>query len=309
MAAESGVVAVLASVGAFGVGLVASARAVHAREKSRAAARRRASLSGEGLAGSRGGRGISDGVVSFVEARSRVAKKRSARPVSPRREETLAQVIRQAGLASSASIAGFLDARLRLAIFAAAAGALLGCALSFELAVLLAVAGGLWGFSAPKRALEKRKKDRAEELERHLPEMLEVISLGLRSGLSFDRSLDVYFGHFNTLLSRSLASARQQWALGLARRDDALRSVAETYDSALFSRAIESVIRSLRYGSSLAEGLEATAREARASYRALKQERVAKAPVKMMVPTGTLMLPAMLILVLGPMLLELVGGF
>ena len=212
-------------------------------------------------------------------------------------------------MASSASIAGFLDARLRLALFAAAAGVLLGCALSFELAVLLAVAGGLWGFSAPKRALEKRKKDRAEELERHLPEMLEVISLGLRSGLSFDRSLDVYLGHFNTLLSRSLASARQQWALGLARRDDALRSVAETYDSALFSRAIESVIRSLRYGSSLAEGLEATAREARASYRALKQERVAKAPVKMMVPTGTLMLPAMLILVLGPMLLELVGGF
>ena len=119
----------------------------------------------------------------------------------------------------------------------------------------------------------------------------------------------MYLDHFDTLLSHSLASARQQWALGLARRDDALRSVAETYDSALFSRAIESVIRSLRYGSSLAEGLEAAAREARASYRALKQEQVAKAPVKMMVPTGTLMLPAMLILVLGPMLLELVGGF
>ena len=206
MVAESGVVAVIASVGAFGMGFVASAGAVRAREKSRAAARRRASLSGEGLAGSRGGKGISDGVVSFVEARSRVAKKRSARPVSPRREEALVQVIRQAGLASSASIAGFLSARLRLALFAAAAGALLGCALSSELAVLLAAAGGLWGFSAPKRALEKRKKERAEELERHLPEMLEVISLGLRSGLSFDRSLDVYLDHFDTLLSRSLAS-------------------------------------------------------------------------------------------------------
>ena len=100
MVAESGVVAVLASVGAFGMGLVASAGAVRAREKSRAAARRRAFLSGEGLAGSRGGKGISDGVVSFVEARSRVAKKRSARPVSPRREEALVQVIQQAGLAS-----------------------------------------------------------------------------------------------------------------------------------------------------------------------------------------------------------------
>ena len=96
MVAESGVVAVIASVGAFGMGFVASAGAVRAREKSRAAARRRASLSGEGLAGSRGGKGISDGVVSFVEARSRVAQKRSARPVAQRREEALVQVIRRA---------------------------------------------------------------------------------------------------------------------------------------------------------------------------------------------------------------------
>ena len=44
MVAESGVVAVIASVGAFGMGFVASAGAVHAREKSCAAARRRASL-------------------------------------------------------------------------------------------------------------------------------------------------------------------------------------------------------------------------------------------------------------------------
>lgn len=120
----------------------------------------------------------------------------------------------------------------------------------------------------------------------------------------------MYIGHFDTLLSRSLASARQQWALGLARRDDALRSVAETYDSALFSRAIESVIRSLRYGSSLGGGArgDGARRRGRRIVRSSRNQ-VAKAPVKMMVPTGTLMLPAMLILVLGPMLLELVGGF
>ena len=38
------------------------------------------------------------------------------------------------------------------------------------------------------------------------------------------------------------------------------------------------------------------------------EERVAKAPVKMMIPTGTLILPAMLLLVLGPVLLELMEG-
>lgn len=68
------------------------------------------------------------------------------------------------------------------------------------------------------------------------------------------------------------------------------------------------MVRSLRFGSSLAGSLEAAAAEARAEHRARLEERVAKAPVKMMMPTGALILPAMLLLVLGPVLLELANG-
>nr|WP_236643282.1 type II secretion system F family protein [Enterorhabdus sp. P55] len=139
--------------------------------------------------------------------------------------------------------------------------------------------------------------------------MLDVVALGLRSGLSFDRSLALYGEHFDTLLSSSLAAAQRQWGCGLTSREEALRRVAASYDSALFGRVVENVVRSLRFGSSLAESLEGAAREARAAYRARKQEQVAKAPVKMMVPTAVLILPAMLMLVLGPVMLELIGGF
>ena len=85
--------------------------------------------------------------------------------------------------------------------------------------------------------------------------------------------------------------------------------MSDSYASVMFSRVIENIVRSLRFGSSLAESLEAAASEARSAYRARKQEQVAKAPVKMMVPTGALMLPAMLLLVVGPVLLELMEGF
>ncbi len=139
--------------------------------------------------------------------------------------------------------------------------------------------------------------------------MLEVVALGLRSGLSFDRSLELYSGHFDTLLSRACASAQRQWALGLVTREQALRELAATFDSPLFSRVVESMVRSLRFGSSLAESLETAAGDARQQFRSRKQEQVAKASVKMMVPTGALMLPAMLLLVLGPVLLELMEGF
>ena len=68
-------------------------------------------------------------------------------------------------------------------------------------------------------------------------------------------------------------------------------------------------MRAVRRGTSLTGVREDAASQSRATYRAALEERVAKAPVKMMLPTGTLILPAMLLMVMGPVLLELAGGF
>ncbi len=214
-----------------------------------------------------------------------------------------------AGLAGAVSSAGFCEARIRLACAGLVVGTTVGATLSAELAALLCLTGMVWGWRLAGGAVRRRIADRAQEVERHLPEMLEVIALGMRSGLSFDRSLALYEDHFDTVLSREFLSAHRQWTVGLVRRDEALRAVADSYDSAALQHAVEGIVRSLRFGSSMVAGLEAAAREARSNYRTRRQEQIAKAPVKMMIPTGTLILPAMLILVLGPVLLELIGGY
>ena len=188
------------------------------------------------------------------------------------------------------------------------AGALLGCAASNELAVAGCVAGGIAGATAPARAVRGVRLQRAHALERSMSEMLEVVALGVRSGLSFDRSLQLYTGHFDDGLARECAAAQRSWEAGLATRQDALRALAQGYDNPLFSRTVSAIIRSLRFGTSLGEVLEQSAEQARAARKAQVEERVAKAPVKMMIPTGTLILPAMLLLVLGPVLLELMEG-
>ena len=271
--------------------------------------RNRKAVFGEGEARLSGAVG---GIVRCMEScsRSAAAKRRGTAPkraaLGRRDYET---DIRRAGLADSVSVQGFALARVRLAALGACTGFLLGFVFSLELALVLACSGFCVGWASPRRVVRSCGKARKSELEKHLPEMLDVLSLGLRSGLSFDRSLDAYVDHFDTLLSRSLASAKRQWTLGFSSRDEALRSLADAYDSTLFSRCVEAIVRSLRFGSSLAESLESIAGEARSAYRAVRQERVAKAPVKMMIPTGALMLPAMLLLVLGPVLLELVEGF
>ncbi|MEC4184670.1 type II secretion system F family protein [Adlercreutzia sp. R21] len=238
-----------------------------------------------------------------TSSRFRFLAPRSLRHVLP--EDRIAR----AGLDGQLGAAGWGEARVRLTFAVALAGGAVGLIASPELGLCLGILGTVAGWRALPWAVGRRCRRRAEAMERDLSELLDVVALGMRSGLSFDRSLHLYTEHFQTLLASSFRAAHRQWSCGLASRDQALRQVATSYDSPLLARVVENVVRSLRFGSTLADNLEDAAREARSAYRARKQEQVAKAPVKMMVPTGVLILPAMLILVLGPVLLELAGGF
>ena len=92
-------------------------------------------------------------------------------------------------------------------------------------------------------------------------------------------------------------------------REESLTRFARSYDSDQLGRVVDGILRSLKLGTSLTGVLEDAAAQARTSYHAALEERIAKAPVKMMLPTGALILPAMLLMVIGPVLLELAGGF
>ena len=201
------------------------------------------------------------------------------------------------------------EAAWRLAVMAAAAGALVGFVVSPAMAAFLGMAAAIAGAWAPWWALSRERRGRAGALARELPEMLEVIALGLRSGLTFDRSFLLYPEYFGTPFAGACAAAADRWSLGLATREEALTELAASYDSPLFARTVSGILQSLRRGTSLVQDLELAAEESRKQFRAAKEEVVAKAPVKMMLPIGTLILPAMLLFVLGPVLLELIGGF
>ena len=214
-----------------------------------------------------------------------------------------------AGCSKSVTVSAFCEARARLGLAGVLTGALAGAVFSTGMAALLALIGGIAGVSAPGRAVKAAKRERTACAERHLSEMLEVVALGLRSGLTFDRSFALYGSHFDNAFALSCAKAYRCWALGLMTRDEALGDLSRSYECDQLARVVDGIVRSLRFGASLAGVLEDAAAQSRATYQAALGERVAKAPVKMMLPTGTLILPAMLLLVLGPVLLEMAGGF
>lgn len=217
--------------------------------------------------------------------------------------------LRQAGLDSFVSRKGVAAARFRLMLFGGIVGALLGTFLSSLMTLIGLIFGGIGGVTAVSRALKQEAQSRSFVAEKHLSQMIEVIILGLKSGMTFDRALSLFYSNFDGALSSSLALAQSQWTHGLIDRSEGLRALARSYDSVLFERLAENIIRSLRFGTSLAVNLSLLASEARAVRKAKLEEKVAKAPIKMLLPVGTLILPAMLILIMGPIMLDLMEGF
>lgn len=216
-------------------------------------------------------------------------------------------LLEKAGLVGLISREGVILEKRNLSILFSALGLLIGLVFSEVLAAALFLSGFLVGWCAPLHALRREREARTNAVESDLARMLEVVVLGLRGGLSFDRALAYFCEFFDCSLSRSCSVAQTQWSHGLLTREGALESLAASYDSKLVGRAVSSINRSLRYGTSLADDLSAAAASARAQRRARLEEEIAKAPVKMLLPVGALMLPAMLILVVGPILLELMG--
>lgn len=216
---------------------------------------------------------------------------------------------RAAGCAGKVSVEGFCEARARLALGFGLVGGLVGLLVSSETAVAAGALGAVVGWRRVFQSMCASERRRACEAQRHLPEMLEVVALGLRSGLTFEKSFEAYGRHFDSGFARDCAAVARTWNLGLETREEALRDFSASYACNQLARTVEIVLRSLRFGSALAERLEDAAAQARAEYRSALEERAAKAPVKMMLPTGALILPAMLLLVMGPILLELAVGF
>lgn len=167
---------------------------------------------------------------------------------------------------------------------------------------------GVSGSAPLAHAKRRRERERIRlEVERHVPEMLDAIALGMRSGLSFESAMRLYSSRFDDRLALSCRKACQSWESGLVERDEALRAIADEFDVPTLSRFVSNALRALKYGSPMGRMLEVLSNEARSCYRAKMEERVAKAPVKMLAPTACLILPAMLVMMMGPVVLELIG--
>ena len=92
------------------------------------------------------------------------------------------------------------------------------------------------------------------------------------------------------------------WKLGATTREEALNQIAARVGVPSLKSFATVVNEALTFGTPLAEILDRQASVLRDEQRSLLETEIEKIPIKMLIPLGTLIVPAMLLAILGPLL-------
>ncbi len=166
----------------------------------------------------------------------------------------------------------------------------------------LALFGGIsaiLGFYLPIFWLNLKIGKRKHEIERALPDALDLLTISVEAGLGFDGAMVKVTQKWDNELSRAFVRAVAEVRLGKLRRE-ALRDMANRADVPDLTNFVAAVIQADQFGVSLARVLRIQSEQMRVRRRQRAEEQAAKAPVKMTFPLVFLIFPSILIVLLGP---------
>lgn len=168
-----------------------------------------------------------------------------------------------------------------------------------KIAILGLVPALVGGYIVPNLWTDHLMEDRQKKIRRELPDMLDMLTISVEAGLGFDAAIQKYVQSGTGVLADEFAKTLQETRSGVSRRD-ALRRLAGRTDVGPLSSLITSLIQADRMGTSISSVLRLQAIEMRLRRRQAAEESAQKLPVKMVFPTILLILPATMIVVLGP---------
>ncbi|GAB2879720.1 type II secretion system F family protein [Nocardioides pacificus] len=197
-------------------------------------------------------------------------------------------------------------------------GAVAGLVVSFLAAVLLGLSaplglltvlgGTALGFFAVNLWLYQLAYDRAERMQRELPDAVDLLTICVESGLGFDAALQQVARHTEGPLAEELARVLQEMQLGQGRAT-ALRGLAERSTVADLRSLVSALVQAESFGIPIGQVLRVQTGEMRLKRRQRAEEKAQKVPVKMTFPLVLFILPTLFVAVLGPAIISLAGQF
>lgn len=241
-------------------------------------------------------------IIPMLESIAKTAQKFT--PASMMNEMT--HKLELAGMTSKVKPVQFLGIRIGATVL----GGILGVLLALTGKTLpgiqrfgLSVAGFGLGFYFPMMWLNQKIKKRQEEVTKALPDALDLLTICVEAGLGFDAAMSKVAEKWDNELSRAFAKTVQEMQLGKIRRE-ALRNLANSLEVPDVTSFAAAIIQADQLGVSMAKVMRIQSEQMREKRRQRAEEKARQAPVKIMIPTIFLIFPSLLIVLLGPAIIQ-----
>jgi tight adherence protein C len=190
------------------------------------------------------------------------------------------------------------------------AGVLFCALLGIGLAPTLAI-GGLTtvaGYFGPNMYLYQKGYDRTAQMQKALPDALDLLVISVEAGLGFDSALSQVARNTEGPLANEFARVLQEMQIGLGRAQ-ALRALGERSTLPDLRSFASAMVQADSFGIPIGQVLRVQSDEMRVKRRQRAEEQAQKVPVKILLPLMACILPCLFIVVIGPAVIGLMGVF
>ena len=185
----------------------------------------------------------------------------------------------------------------------AALGALYGLR-SPGLLILCVILGGAAGFFLPDVLLYNSGQKRQEKIQMLLPDAIDMLTICVEAGMGFDAAMVQVARNTDGPLAAEFARSLQEMQIGKS-RSQALRAMVDRTSVPELRTFVSSVVQGAELGIPVAQVLREQAKEMRVRRRQRAEGRAQQVPVKITFPLILCLFPALLVIVVGPGIIEI----
>jgi len=171
-----------------------------------------------------------------------------------------------------------------------------------------AIFGAVFGYVVTEYILRKLGATRQAVLARELPAALDLLVVSLEAGLGIGEAIKVIGRETERqgrLLGAELSTVSAEMSAGLS-LEDALRNLDERTGVEDIKSLAALIVQCEKMGGRLGPALRSSSELLTTKRRLRAEENAQKSAIKMLVPLVMLILPAMMIIILGPAVIQII---
>ena len=168
--------------------------------------------------------------------------------------------------------------------------------------------GVAFGWYAPMISVRSAARRRARNIDRELPDLIDLLVVTVEAGMSLSASMHLAAKRQSGPLGDEIRLTLQEQQMGRSLHD-ALLGMLTRCDTPNVRSFVRSVTQGENLGVSVGSIMRSLAEEMRKRRRADAERRAQQAPVKILFPLVFLILPAFVMTIIVPPVLQLLGSF